>query len=148
MHSFARVDGKKEKKKERTRKSSLSVCLPAHLPRHGEGVCCKSSVTDLKSGFLPINIDPSKPRTLPLLLFFHTARVRRPQPCFHFPLWPGYFIQCACRRAEQAKEEVGGGGGTDDGGSRKTLEMRVFHYFISNDVGRDGYRREGKRDRR
>ncbi len=36
----------------------------------------------------------------------------------------------------------------DDGGSHKTLEMSLsLLCFISNDAARDGYRREGGRER-
>lgn len=113
----------------REKELRLESSLSARLPRRAVGVCCKSSVTDLKSGFLPINIETSKVRTLPPLLLFHTVLAHRPQPRFHFPL----------RLDPEVRKE----------GLTKTLK-NIEHWVINycNDAGRDGYRREGKSGRR
>lgn len=92
-------------------------------------------MTDLKSGFLPINIEPSKTGDSSTSPVFHAALVRRPQPSFHFPSRP---LESLSNMPIKA--------GPDDGGSRKNTENESLslHCFISNDVGRDGYGRGGE----
>lgn len=114
MHSLQERIGRKNQKK--------AHCLLARLPRRAVGVCCKSSVTDLKSGFLPINIEPSKARTLPLLLFFTPRECVGHNPAFIFHY--GRILNAICLLQCE-------GGRMDDGGSQKTLKMRVFHYCAS-----------------
>lgn len=116
--------------------------MPVRLPQRAVGVCCKSSVTDLKSGFQPINIEQSKARTLPLLLFFSPCKCVGHNPTFMFHY--GWILYAACPSQSEQRRTV-------TVGLRKTLKIRGFFsllFFIRNDVGRDGYRREGKRDRR
>lgn len=110
--------------------------MPAHLPLCAVGVCCKSSVTDLKSGFLPINIEPSKARTLPLLLFFTPRKSVGHNSAFIFHYgWILYPMgHCGVRE---------GGQRVSENTENESLSLLCF---ISNDVERDGYRREGKRD--
>lgn len=92
-------------------------------------------MTDLKSGFLPINIEPCKTGDSSTSPVFHAALVRRPQPSFHFPSRP---LESLSNMPIKA--------GPDDGGSRKNTENESLslHCFISNDVGRDGYGRGGE----
>ena len=92
-------------------------------------------MTDLKSGFLPINIEPRKTGDSSTSPVFYAALVHRPQPSFHFPSRP---LESLSNMPIKA--------GPDDGGSRKNTENESLSLlcFISNDVGRDGYGRGGE----
>lgn len=74
------------------------------LPQRAVGVCCKSSVTDLKSGFQPINIEQSKARTLPLLLFFSPCKCVGHNPTFMFHY--GWILYAACPSQSEQRRTV------------------------------------------
>lgn len=90
-------------------------------------------MTDLKSGFLPINIEQTKAEDSSTSPVFLTVRVRRPQRCFHFPLRSDTFSL----PREWSRE------GTDDGEVSENAEHEsvLLLCSISNDAGEDGYRK-------
>lgn len=127
------------KQRERTATRGLTVFPSPSLPWCAVGVCRKSSVTDLKSGCLPINIKPKRGEdSFPPLLLFHDVPARTgPNLAFILPHGCGRCPTPRARARGSGESLVGEGRGCKGrGGTLKNIKHRVINYC--NDARREG----------